>query len=191
MLSISPATLLKLRLTLCCQTLSTCTVQCFIKIIWRGLTWRVNLLSDIYRWADSCTLQWLRILSPSMSLAFPPRNHHYPSTQLFAVTLLWLFLMETNPAINLICPSAAAQPLLQLTAAWALWPVQGWRRPRRLLWLAQGQGTGSAAWLEPGCIAAGLVLPAKGDMQRAQFPKVKNTIWARGGSTGLDLPFLT
>lgn len=49
------------------------TVQTFIKIIQRGLTWRVKLLSDIYIWADRCTLQWLRALSTSLSLASPAR----------------------------------------------------------------------------------------------------------------------
>lgn len=42
---------------------------------------------------------------------------------------------------------------------------------------------------QPGCIAAGLVLPAKGEMQKAQFTKAKNTAWVREESILLDLHF--
>lgn len=92
-----------------------------------------------------------------------------------------------KPHLSLSCSTACAAHNSSLSTLTST----GLRRPRGLLWTAPGQGTGSAAWLEAGCTAAGLVLPAKGDVQRAQFPKVKNTTWAREGSMFLDLPFPT
>lgn len=165
------------------------TNQCFIEIIQRGLTWRVKLLSNICIWADRCTPQWLRVLSTSLSLASPPRDQSlsFHSTFCYNSPLAVFAGNEpsSKPHLSFTCSTVSAADDSSLSTL----TCTGLKETKKAPLTSPRAGTGSAAWLKTGCIAAGLVLPAKAEMQRAQF--TKNTTWARKESILLDLPFPT